>query len=256
MMKAADFGPTVNDYVTYRAGFPDQLYDRLAPYGIGQPDQAILDLGTGTGTIANALARRGCSVVGFDHSFPMLRAAHHLGQDAGQPAQYVTGKAEQFPYKTASFDCVIAGQCWHWFDGPVVARSCRHLLVPGGRLVIAHFDWLPLPGNVVEASEQMVLEVSPAWGGSNGHGIHAHALPDIQMAGFVDIETFSCDVPVEYSHEAWRGRVRASAGIGVMLSPERIEQFDSEHAAMLADRFPADPLSIPHRLFAIVCTSP
>ncbi len=255
-MKAADFGPTVNDYVAYRAGFPDQLYDRLAPYGIGQPGQSILDLGTGTGTIANALARRGCAVVGYDHSYPMLRAACYLGQDAGHPAQYIIGKAERLPFKPASFDVIVAGQCWHWFDGPAVAKSCRQLLVPGGRMVIAHFDWLPLPGNVVEASEQMILAVSPSWRGSNGNGIHVHALPDIQLAGFVDIETFSCDVPVEYSHEAWRGRVRACAGIGVMLPPDQVEQFDIEHAAMLADRFPADPLSIPHRLFAIVCTSP
>lgn len=76
------------------------------------------------------------------------------------------------------------------------------------------------------------------------------------IAGFRDIETFSVDLDAPYSHEAWRGRIRASAGVGASLSAERVAQFDRELARMLRERFPEDPLAVPHRLFALVCTSP
>ncbi|MEM8709038.1 MAG: methyltransferase domain-containing protein, partial [Actinomycetota bacterium] len=60
------FGNAAADYATHRAGFPDELFDRLAPHGIGRSGQRVVDLGTGTGTVARQLARRGCSVIGVD----------------------------------------------------------------------------------------------------------------------------------------------------------------------------------------------
>ena len=55
----ADFGRTVSDYSTHRAGFPPLLFDKLGERGIGADGQRILDLGTGTGTLARGFAMRG-----------------------------------------------------------------------------------------------------------------------------------------------------------------------------------------------------
>ena len=43
----------------------------------GESGQAILDLGTGTGSLARGFARRGATVAGLDISEPMLDAAGH-----------------------------------------------------------------------------------------------------------------------------------------------------------------------------------
>ena len=53
---------------------------------------------------------------------------------------------------SSAADLVTAGQCWHWFDQPRAIAEVIRLLKPGGQLVIANFDWLPLAGNVVEAN--------------------------------------------------------------------------------------------------------
>src|SRR3954454_22086821 len=46
------------DHPCYRPRFPDELFDRLAGrFGIGQRGQTILDLGTGSGTMARAYAK-------------------------------------------------------------------------------------------------------------------------------------------------------------------------------------------------------
>ncbi len=70
-----DFGKTAQDYGRYRAGFPPPLFERLATFGIGVPGQRILDLGTGTGTLARGFALRGCQVTGLDPSVPLTEEA-------------------------------------------------------------------------------------------------------------------------------------------------------------------------------------
>ena len=61
-----DFGRTAADYAAHRAAYPDRLYDRLAAAGIvPRPGgDAAVDLATGTGMIARALAQRGWAVSG------------------------------------------------------------------------------------------------------------------------------------------------------------------------------------------------
>ncbi len=168
----------------------------------------------------------------------------------------VGGRAEALPFAGGRFDLVTAGQCWHWFDRPRAAAEARRVLRPGGALVIAHYDWVPRPGNVVDAMERLVLAHNPAWRGAGTTGLYPAWLGDVDDAGFERLETFSLDVPAVYTHEAWRGRVRACAGVGASLPAEGVARFDREHAALLAERFPHEPLVVPHRLWALVAWRP
>src|SRR5215510_13131425 len=76
----------------------------------------------------------------------------------------------------------------------------------------------------------------------------------LYAAGFSGFETFSYDLAVPYSPEAWRGRIRASAGIGASLAPREVESFDAELARLLEESFPGDVLQVLHRVFAILGT--
>ena len=76
------------------------------------------------------------------------------------------------------------------------------------------------------------------------------------VAGFQDIESFTFDESVPYSHEAWRGRIRASAGVGGSLTPKKVERFDEQHRRLLEERTPHRPLDIPHRVFVCVSRAP
>jgi SAM-dependent methyltransferase len=251
-----NFGKTAQDYGSHRAGFPAQFFERLREFGIGLLGQQVVDLGTGTGTIARGLAKQGCQVTGLDISPELIAQAKQLDAAAGVTIQYVQAPAEATTLPDASFDVVTAGQCWHWFNRPQAAGEVRRLLKPAGQLVIAHFDWLPLPHNVVTATEQLIEQYNPAWNMGGGSGLYPAWLGDVAVAGFDNIETFSFDVPVAYSHVAWRGRIRASAGVAASLPPEQVARFDDDLAELLQQQFPEDPLSIPHRVFALICRSP
>jgi SAM-dependent methyltransferase len=256
-----DFGRTSSDYAAHRAGFPDAFFQRLVREGLLRPGVRAVDLGTGTGTVARGLARHGGTVQALDVSASMLDAARRLATEAGLRIDFLQAPAERTGLPSGAFDLVVAGQCWHWFDRPAAAREAARLLAPGGRLVIAHFDWLPLTGNVVEATEALIDTFNPGppppyIGFGHGVGLYPQWFRDVAEAGFTGLESFSFDVSTPYTHEAWRGRLRASARVGASLPPDAVARFDAALAALLAGRFPQDPLSIPHRVFALLATRP
>ncbi|MEO3415524.1 class I SAM-dependent methyltransferase [Roseovarius sp. CAU 1744] len=248
---AVDFGRTAADYAAHRAGFPHAFFDLLRDRGFARPGQRALDLGCGTGSVARGLALTGLEVTGLDPAQRLLDQAKTLDARANVSVTYVCGTAEAPPFSARSFDLITAGQCWHWFDRASVAAWAAQLLRPGGRMIIAHFDWLPLPGTVVAATEALILAHNPDWAGAGGSGIYPDWLADLARAGFAGIETASFDLTQPYSHAAWRGRIRASAGISASLDAAAVTRFDSEHAALLARKFPVDLLQIPHRVWLV-----
>lgn len=244
-----DFARTAKDYAQHRVGFPLAFFDRLEEEGLLKKESKVLDLGTGTGLLAREMAQRGAEVVGLDQAGSLLEEAIRLDKEAGVEVRYVEAAAEAMGLEEESFDLIVAGQCWHWFERPTVLRQIKNLLNPGGILVIAHFDWLPIPGSVVEATEALILKYSPAWDLGGGSGLYPHWLPDLSVEGFGGIRTESFDLEVPYSPEAWRGRIRASAGVSASLSQQRVDSFDKEMEDMLTSRYPQDPLWVPHRIW-------
>jgi len=251
-----DFGKTAGDYAAHRAGFPKSLFDRLAAMGVGRSGQRVLDVGTGTGTLARGFARRGCTVTAIDPSEPLLVEARRLSEDEGLQVEYLVGRAEDLEVPTGSFEVVSAGQCWHWFDRPAASRECLRVVTPGGALAICYLDWLPVPGGVVAATEALVLQHNPHWDAAGGLGMYPQWTVDVRAAGFEDLETFSFDLDIPYSHEAWRGRIRASAGVAASLPPDAVAAFDAELSELLHRDFPTAELAVPHRVWALVARAP
>jgi SAM-dependent methyltransferase len=251
-----DFGRTASDYARHRAGFPPELLDRLSATGIAAPGDRVVDLGTGTGSLARLFAQRGCRVTGVDIAPSLIEQARRLDREAGVAVDYVEAPAEVTGLPASEFDLVSAGQCWHWFDRGAAAREAARLLVAGGTVVIAHFDWIPIAGNVVAATEEIILRYTPSWPFADRAGLYPQWLTDLQTAGFTGIETFSFDQDVPYSHEAWVGRVRASAPVAGTLDSEAVAACSRELTAMLREGFAGEPLAVAHRTWAVTASAP
>ena len=87
-----------------------------------------------------------------------------LDVEDGVGVEYIQASAENTGLPDSSFDVITAGQCWHWFQRSVAAKEALRLLRPNGAFVIAHFDWLPLPGSIGEANQRaLIVAHNPAW---------------------------------------------------------------------------------------------
>jgi SAM-dependent methyltransferase len=69
--------------------------------------RTILDVGTGTGRAAIALARRGAIVTGVDASAEMLDVARRRARDAGVDVTFTRGDAHRLAFPDCSFDAVV-----------------------------------------------------------------------------------------------------------------------------------------------------
>ena len=106
----------------------------LVAYAQAKPGERALDVATGTGNTAFALAESGAEVVGLDLSPGMLAQA----AARGTTVRFVVGSAENLPFADANFDLVTARHAPHHFRevGRFLAEVHR-VLKPGGRFVMA-----------------------------------------------------------------------------------------------------------------------
>lgn len=67
----------------------------------------VLDVGTGTGRAAIALARRGAVVTGVDASAEMLEVAARRARESGAAVTFARGDAHRLEFGDRSFDAVV-----------------------------------------------------------------------------------------------------------------------------------------------------
>lgn len=129
--RSRTFSGVAGIYDRARPGYPVQAVDWLA----GRKPQRVLELGAGTGKLTEGLVGIGHVVTVTDPSAPMLdRLRQHLDIPATQCA------AERLPFRADSFDLVVVGQAFHWFDvEPALAEIARVLRIGGSLALVWNY---------------------------------------------------------------------------------------------------------------------
>ncbi|MDD5701102.1 MAG: class I SAM-dependent methyltransferase [Dehalococcoidales bacterium] len=130
--------------------------------------ETVFDGGAGCGRFSILLAKKGCKVIHFDISQPMLDKAYSLAKAAGVLANitFVRGKIEDLSaYRDHSFDLVIS------FDAPVSYTYPDHVSVigelvriAGKRIMISvssRLGSLPYLANPINKNQFILDENSP-----------------------------------------------------------------------------------------------
>ncbi len=239
------------DRANHVKGFPQSYFERLkVALELVRPRCRALDLGTGCGEMARGLARYGATVTAIDSDAALLETARAVnGPESGQ-ITYLDAKAETTGLDDDSLDLVVAGKSWHAFDAETVAIEAYRLLRPRCHLLIAEYAWQSLPRNVVEATENLIVEIDPDWPAGGTNGLYGAWHPAVRAAGFVDHQTFLHDVHVEFTHAQWRDYVGRRAA--ERLSPADVERLDAALIEELGKRFAGDYLVAPHRAFSYI----
>lgn len=139
---AATYDETVAAEVERYLGMPyhEVLRRVIEAAGVG-PDAWVLDVGTGTGALALAIASQLSAgrLVGIDPTPEMLRRAQANAARAGLAGriEWERARAEALPFCDASFDVVVSCIALHHTRVRDSVREMARVLKPGGCLAIA-----------------------------------------------------------------------------------------------------------------------
>lgn len=119
----------------------ERVEEELVAVLAGSPIGRVLDIGTGTGRIAELLAGEAEHVIALDKSPAMLRLARARLQNIGtERVTMVQGDFASLPVDSASVDTVLFHQVLHFAQNPIQALTeAARVNRPGGRVVIVDF---------------------------------------------------------------------------------------------------------------------
>lgn len=125
-------------------GLDVQWRRRLTKAVASAQPKAVLDLATGSGDVAFALAERlgaGVRIVGMDFCVPMLDEAKLKQREKGTQIEFLPGDGMALPLGDELFDAVtISFGLRNMADRHKALQEMRRVLRPGGRLHVLEFS--------------------------------------------------------------------------------------------------------------------
>ena len=120
------FSDRVEQYVLYRPSYPTSIISFLENQYQLNSKWNIADIGSGTGISSKLFLDAGYAVTAVEPNDEMRQAAENLLYSYPTFTS-IDGKAEESGLATHSFDLIIAGQAFHWFDAKAFKTECKRI---------------------------------------------------------------------------------------------------------------------------------
>lgn len=201
----AQFGRTAQDYVTSIRHRTGRDLERLVELAEPTATDDALDVATGGGHTALAIAPHVRSMVASDLTPEMLAAAEAFisGENELTNVTFKLAEAEHLPFDDASFDIVSCRIAPHHFDDvQAFCREVARVLRPGGRFV--------LMDSVVPDDEELAAFINEVeWRRDTTH-VRSYSVSE--WTNYIEATGLVVDVvePVHrrYEYASWTARSR------------------------------------------------
>src|SRR5258708_21202621 len=112
------FGALAQGYVNSAVHATGYSLDRLIELVAPKAGQRLLDVATGGGHVARAMAAAGARVIASDLTAPMLSAARTHISESGLAADYLRADGQYIPFQSSALDGVTCRLAPHHFPDP------------------------------------------------------------------------------------------------------------------------------------------
>lgn len=151
------FSRQATEYAQFRPQYPGALFDFIA--SVAPNDQQTLDVATGNGQAAIALADHFQKVIALDASASQIASAQ-----PNDRVEYRVAPAEATGLPAQSCDAITVAQALHWLDLGAFYVEARRILKPRGVLAVWAYNYLRLRPEVDEIVKRFHDEiVGPFW---------------------------------------------------------------------------------------------
>jgi trans-aconitate methyltransferase len=237
------FSGTASFYRQYRPGIPAEVADVLIAASPDRRPRRLLDIGTGTGLVAEALLGSFDDVIAIDNDPGMLAAAEEVlrpAVPASATLRLEESTAEGFsPPPGWTADLVTICRAFHWLDQAGVLASLDGQVAPDGAVAIfgdnslwtADVPW----AKAVRAVVQDFLGEKRKAGAGGTFNHHDRPYSEIMAESpFGQVEEVRVPIHRTWTADSVMGYLYSTSFAAPALFGERLAEFDAAARAVLA----------------------
>lgn len=233
------FQGTAEFYQQFRSGVPAEVAAVLIDAAPDRRPRRLLDIGTGTGFVVDALRDDVDEVVGIDPDADLLAVARSSVEPRpGQQVAFVQSRAEDFtPTPGWTADLVTICRTFHWLDRRTVLRRLDEIVAPDGVVAIFGDNSIWADNASWKSEIKAILAEFLGEDRRAGSGTYRRPTPyteDLAVSGFTEWEQLKVPVRRVRSLDSVVGYLHSTSFAAPHLFGDRLAEFD----ATLRERLP------------------